>query len=393
MVQLLNPYSLSVHELQNRLNSFEDKAESLLISKKSADELNLDSLMHLLDEDPLLWLSSSGSFQKKLIGLSKKALVSSAAAVNSFLGIHSDDCWAIALPLQHIASVSVFFRSILSKCSIRHFEKRWNAAEFSSFINDSQPTVCSLVPTQIYDLVKSSLKPNPQMRIVLAGGARLESSIYKEARKLGWPILPTYGLTECASQVACAAPESLDSDTEPELKLLPHLKALIAADGCLEISGSSLPGRIIDINDSGKTNLTVFESGSALKTSDLAEINGHHLKILGRSDRFIKIKGSLIQLQRYEELLGNFCSLSGHNLKMSASTTVPDLRDGAKVVICCDLKETGAQDLLKDFNEYIKHEDSSLPAAAGIIKITEFPLLENGKINYSEIKKIAEQSI
>ena len=53
----------------------------------------------------------------------------------------------------------------------------------------------------------------------MTGGGALDPSLYKQARDLGWPLLPSYGLTECGSQVATASLSSA-SDMADSFKSL-----------------------------------------------------------------------------------------------------------------------------------------------------------------------------
>ena len=66
------------------------------------------------------------------------------------------------------------------------------------------PRSSSLVPAQVLDLVRAGLRPPPVLRAIVVGGGAISAELYRDARALGWPVLPSYGMTECCSQIATA---------------------------------------------------------------------------------------------------------------------------------------------------------------------------------------------
>ena len=51
--------------------------------------------------------------------------------------------------------------------------------------------------------------------IISGGGGAVSDELYRDARALGWRVLPSYGMTECCSQVATAlsdSPELVNQD-------------------------------------------------------------------------------------------------------------------------------------------------------------------------------------
>src|SRR5207244_3174402 len=110
---------------------------------------------------------------------------------------------------------------------------KWHVFQFHSFLIDSKATLTALVPTQVHDLVANKLRSPKTLRAVIVGGGSLNSELYDEARALGWPVMPSYGMTECASQIATANLKS------PSLNILPHLTIKIV-ENKICIKGESL---------------------------------------------------------------------------------------------------------------------------------------------------------
>ena len=109
---------------------------------------------------------------------------------------------------------------------------QWNAGAFAA---NGEMTLASLVPAQVSDLVELASAGSRESagrrgrRRSIAGRSSTPS-----ARTLGWPLLPSYGMTETCSQVATATLRS------PELLLLDHVEARTEPDGRLAFRGPSL---------------------------------------------------------------------------------------------------------------------------------------------------------
>jgi O-succinylbenzoic acid--CoA ligase len=132
-------------------------------------------------------------------------------------------------------------RSRVSGASLKKFETKWNVFEFYKWLEKERVSVLSLVPTQVYDLVTQKLKAPPSLRIVVVGGGSLTEKLYFEARMLGWPLLISYGLTECASQVATACLSSLKDDKIfPSAFLLPHISVKVIDELKVQVQSPAL---------------------------------------------------------------------------------------------------------------------------------------------------------
>jgi acyl-CoA synthetase (AMP-forming)/AMP-acid ligase II len=106
--------------------------------------------------DPeMIWAFSSGTSgvdQVKCLGLTRAAVLSSAAAVNRHLGATAADRWLVAIPTYHVGGFAIAARAHLSGAGVDVLPT-WGAAEFHAACRQFRTTLCSLVPTQIFDLV------------------------------------------------------------------------------------------------------------------------------------------------------------------------------------------------------------------------------------------------
>ena len=73
---------------------------------------------------------------------------------------------------------------------------------------DHGVTGVSLVPTMLSRLLDAGWEPHDALRFVLLGGGPASEGLVERCRERGVPVCPTYGMTETASQIATARPET-----------------------------------------------------------------------------------------------------------------------------------------------------------------------------------------
>lgn len=273
-----------------------------------------------------LFVATSGTTKSpKWVAASKKAFLLSAAAVNNFLKLTSKDIWVNPLPHYHVGALGIFARAYLTDSKVFDYEGKWDAAHFCKRLVETKASITSLVPTQIFDLVQKKLSAPSSLHSVLVGGGALGSHLYQKARELGWPLLPTYGLTESVSQVATATSFS------PALKILPHAALAISEEGHLMIkSDSLLTGYIEEKN--GEFFLNDPKEEGWFKTEDFAEINNSSVTLLGRSGDIVKVAGEKVSQKKLEEVLQEV--LLELNIPLEAMVKLlPDERLGFSVAL------------------------------------------------------------
>ncbi len=204
------------------LIDWESDATHLLLNPRlpEAERERLERIVPPLRAHVLVATSgTSGAI--KLVALSKNAILASAAAVNERLRATSVDVWCRVLPAFHVGGLGIHARAHLSGSRVLSME--WDPVAFAS----TGATLASLVPAQVHDLVSLSLFPPAQLRAILVGGGAFDPGLVSKARSHGWPVLSTFGMSECASTVAVSG------------VLLPHLEARSEPDGRLAVRGAS----------------------------------------------------------------------------------------------------------------------------------------------------------
>ena len=249
-----------------------------------------------------IWLSTSGSSVLKWVGLSKQALLASAEAVNKHLESCKEDRWVNALPSFHVGGLGIWARGYLSGARVYDFKQvcpgKWRAEDFYHYILHTKGTLTSLVPTQLHDLVVLRIQAPSSLRVVVLGGGSLHQSVYEQAIALGWPVLPSYGMTECASQVATAPLGSWKYPKLPFLQLLTHMQGC-QREGRLCFAGSSLLSTYAYFEDNHVQFVDPKVNGWFM-SEDRGSIMNGQVNIVGRADAIFKVGGENVDLSRLE---------------------------------------------------------------------------------------------
>jgi O-succinylbenzoic acid--CoA ligase len=176
----------------------------------------------------------------------------------------------------------------------------WSAENFLRRLGETGATLTSLVPAQVHDLARFSACPPSGLRAAVVGGGALDEPLRAMMADRGWPLLPSYGLTEAASQVATALPGQTDFAWLP---LLPHFEARTAPDGILELQGPALLDGWMVFPAEGAPSWKDPKRAGWLRTGDRAELRGRELRVAGRADDLVKIRGELVDLAALERSL------------------------------------------------------------------------------------------
>ncbi len=276
-----------------------------------------------------VWLATSGTGGRfKLVALAREAVEASARAVNAHLGASAHDVWINPLPLFHVGGLGILVRAHLagSRCEI--FRSAWDPQQFADEVRYCDATLSALVPTQVHDLVRAGLAAPECLRGVVVGGGVLKEELFARAAGLGWPLLPSYGLTEAASQVATA---TLGRGASAWLPLLSHLEARVGEGGVLDLRGDSLLTGWMIFEADGAARWEDPKNGGWYRTGDRADLRVAEVRVLGRRDDLVKIRGELVDVAALERALQERVSSGLVRLDIES-----DERTGSKLRVCAE---------------------------------------------------------
>jgi len=247
-------------------------------------------------EDPaapaLAILTSGTTGRPKAAVLSTAAL---AASAESWLAaLPPATGWLVAVGLGHVAGIGVVWRSALSGVPLVVLDRPDPAAIATALAADPWPSHVSLVPTTLIRVLDATgdRPPPATLRAVPLGGGTIAPSLVRRARAAGWPVVPTYGLTEAGSGVTALSTDEVASHPGSAGRALPGVALRIVApdvDGIGEIEVRS--SALFDgyLGDPAATSAAMTDGGW-LRTGDLGSLDGEGRLTVAdrRTDRIVR---------------------------------------------------------------------------------------------------------
>ncbi len=320
-----------------------------------SEKSELEELAKRFAKPAHIWIASSGSSKQagqslKLMALSKSAFLASARAVNQHLQSDSKDVWIQNLPRFHVGGLSIEARAFLSGAQVVRQES-WDAEAFCRLVESVGATLSALVPTQVFDLLQLKRRAPASLKAIVIGGSALSEELYQSARELGWPLLPSYGMTECCSQIATAALDSWRR-SERALQILSHVEARTGESHILEVRSPALMTGFAQIIN-GEMIWSDPKVDGWYRTQDMVEIQGSFLIPKGRGSDFVKVNGEGVDLQRLQSRLEILAQqMMPQQWQSFSLTAVPDSRTGHRILMQY-LGDVDAAELQAEFNRQV----------------------------------------
>ncbi|RAL23675.1 o-succinylbenzoate--CoA ligase [Lujinxingia litoralis] len=201
--------------------------------------------------DPLIILFTSGTTgTPSAVPLSAANIDASAQASAERLGTFSDDRWLCCLPLSHMGGLATLLRCVIYGTCVE-LSDGFDEAAILQLLAERPITLASLVPTMVHRLLRHGRgRIHTSLRAILVGGGPVDATDLRAARRRGLPVLPTYGMSEAASQITTlpldAPDEALASAGRPlpgtELRIVDEAGLPVAPGnpGSIEVRGPTL---------------------------------------------------------------------------------------------------------------------------------------------------------
>lgn len=309
-------------------------------------KIDSDFKKHLFDsinksgDHKLIYLASSGTESNKMgyikfVGLSKKAISDSALSVINKFNITKSDRAICVLPRFHVGGLAMQYRADLSGGEIFYLNSKWSASDFVKKCVEYKITYTSLVPTQIYDLVQSNLKSPEEIRFILVGGGYLSQDLLQRALKLGWPLALSYGMTETAATIAST--DILTTQIESiDMSLHPHID-MESKNGDIYIKSSALFEHYLLVGELETQKIDPKIDGW-FKIDDKLLLKERSIRVLGRENEIVKIKGETVSICGIENKLKDLALKLNLNFDFYL-VPIPHPRDGYSLKLVCTQAE------------------------------------------------------
>lgn len=300
--------------------------------ERSIGEFFLDWFDH---KDYIEMTTSGTTGLPKLVRLEKQAMIQSALATGDFFGLKPGDKALLCLPTQFIAGKMMLVRSLILGLELDVVVPSTEPLAY----NKKKYDFVAMVPLQ----VQNSIEKLKNIKNLIIGGAKIDSSLEEKLLPLKTEIYETYGMTETITHIAAKRVG------ESVFSILPNVKIEKDDRGCLVIYVSSI-------------------SDEPIVTNDLVDlVNENQFSFLGRFDNVINSGGVKLIPEQIE------AKLTGKINSRFFVTGVPDTTLGEKLILVIEGEK---QDFGPDFFDVL----GKFEKPKEIVFVPKFKENENGKL-------------
>ncbi len=332
--------------------------------------------------EPSLLLATSGTTgEPRLVELTGEGLQRSAQAACDFLQLKKKDRWLACLPLHHIGGLSILLRCAWCGAAAVLVDE-FSPGQVLQELHEHRITHLSLVPAMLYRLLEEKTAPPASLRVVLLGGASSSQALVDEAMGKGWPVCPSYGLTEAASQVATVYPPDPDWRQGEAGAPLPHMEVEVGeSTGAIRIRGVSVARYC---REAAQVRSFLLDARGWLDTGDVGWLDeAGCLHVTGRRDDVLISGGENIHPAVVEAVFSDCPGVA-----QAAVTAVDDPRWGDALVL---LYQGPAR--YETVRRWARDRLRAGFRPRHIFHVEELPRNSLGKLLRGELKRLAREQL
>ncbi len=344
-----------------------------------------------LDAPATVLFTSGTTDRPKGAILTHGAHVASADAWAAVLEPRPSDRWLACVPLFHIAGLAIITRA--SRWGVPlEVHSRFGQAAVRQALERGASFVSLVGPMLDQLLAAGSFTVPRTLRAMLLGGGPLMAGQVLRARRRGYPVVPSYGLTETASGIAALPPHAVAEHPATVGRALPGVQLRVALD-----DRPAHPGEAGEILVRGPMVFAGYaglpdETARALRdgwlhTGDFGALDdAGYLTIFDRRDDLIVSGGENVSPSEVEAAL-----LAHPSVAEAAVVGRPDPRWGsvpvAAVVIRPDMHV--ADRMLAD---HCRDRLAGFKVPVAFHRRQSLPHAPNGKLLRSAIRELLEEA-
>lgn len=343
---------------------------------------------HRLHPQLALLLSTSGSTgSPKLVRLSAANLLANAESIAEYLDIRDTDCAATTLPMSYCYGLSVIHSHLLRGAALILTDLSVIDDGFWELFSQHRGTSFAGVPYtfDLLDRIGFDTMSLPHLRYLTQAGGRLDPDRVRQfaalGQRRGWQLFVMYGATEATARMAYLPPELAATRPEAIGRAIPGGRLWIDTGASAATGNQHAPdGEIGELVYEGPNVMMGYARSTAdlasgagtpeLRTGDLARRAADGLfEVVGRADRFAKLFGLRIDLQRVESTL--------RERGIAALCTTDD-----EILVVATTEDTRAV-------RGAVTEITGLPAGSvRAVTVDELPITASGKPDYPAVRAL-----
>lgn len=332
--------------------------------------------------------TSGSSGKPRAVELTFSNLISSALIGNEYLNQTPDDRWLASLPFYHIGGFSIIFRALMFGTQII-LSDNLKTKSLHSSIHSFNPTLISLVSSQMRELLNTNIHPNSDLRHILLGGGFIDSKLMQEALNRGWKVCKVYGSTETASFVTVLSPEEFKLKPESAGKPIPPNEVFIVdengeelptnTEGEIVVKSPAIMKRYLNDDESTKQRL----KDGLYFTGDIGcKDNDGFLYVLNRRSDLIVTGGENVNPSEIEKVILEFSKVNE-----VCAFGIDDEKWGQRIVAAIVTKPH-QQFTLEELKDFMKDKIAAFKIPKEIFLVDELPKTHLGKILRENLKKL-----
>ncbi|MBW9121037.1 AMP-binding protein [Microbacterium trichothecenolyticum] len=336
---------------------------------------------HAFHPDLAVLSSTSGSTgSPKLVRLSAENVRSNAASIAEYLGLTAADRAATTLPLQYCYGLSVVNSHLLTGASLVLTERSVADEEFWVRARAHAVTSFAGVPYTFELLEARGFDGGdlPSLRYLTQAGGRMAPDAVRRIAHLGqqrgFELFVMYGQTEATARMAYLPPDLAMTHAGAIGRPIPGGAFRIDAVDGAESGELVYEGPNVMMGYAhGPEDFALGRTVTELRTGDVARLRTDGLyEIVGRMNRFVKVFGLRLDLDRVERLLAD------EGIEVRAASADERLL----LFVTSDRAAAGARERAAAL--------TGVPARViGAYAVTEFPRTSNGKRDYAALVRFA----
>jgi len=295
-----------------------------------------DFLLDWFDDKEYIEMKTSGTTGlPKLVKLEKQAMIQSALATGDFFKLQPGDKALLCLPAKFIAGKMMLVRSLILGLDLDITEPTTEPLH----LNTNQYDFVAMVPLQVQNSIESLIN----VKKLIIGGAKMDTSLEEKLLPLKTEIYETYGMTETITHVAAK------KVGEKFFTVLPRVEISKDNRGCLVIKVPAI-------------------SEEPIMTNDLVELTAQNqFSFLGRIDNVVNSGGIKLIPEQIEAKLTDKI-----NTRFFV-TGIPDSVLGEKLILVIEGENKNfPSDFFDVLEKYEKPKE--------IVFVPKFKENENGKL-------------